>query len=101
MAKIGKLMVQDGIWENMRIVSSDWIAKSTKLQTAHHDYGYYWYPLEISGSFYAEGHGGQLIYVVQSRQLVVVITADSCSDVVALSSRFYELFNDISNSIIE
>lgn len=101
MAKIGKLMVMNGIWNGEQIVSVEWIAESTKLQTSHQNYGYYWYPMEITGAFYAEGHGGLLIYVVQDRQLVVVITADSYSDSVALASRFYELFNDILNAIID
>jgi CubicO group peptidase (beta-lactamase class C family) len=99
MAKIGKLMVQDGIWDGEEIVSAEWIAESTKVQTTHQTYGYYWYPWEAQGTFYAEGHGGQLIYVVPGKQIVVVITADSYSNSRALSSRFGELFIGIMNAV--
>jgi len=99
MAKIGKMLVQDGLWEDERIVSSSWIAESTKLQSVHQNYGYYWYPLDEPGAFFAEGHGGQLIYVVQSLRLVVVITADSYSNGNALGSNFQQLFNGIIEAL--
>ena len=101
MAKIGKLMVQNGLWNGEQIVSEEWIAESTKLQTSHQTYGYYWYPLEAERAFSAEGHGGQLIYIVPEKQLVVVITADSYSNSKALSSNFYELFNYILYAITD
>ena len=100
MAKIGKLMQQNGVWEEEQIVSADWIAQSTQLQSTHENYGYYWYPLDQEGAFYAEGHGGQLIYVVQDLQLVVVITADSDSNRKSLSSNFEVLFASILDAII-
>ena len=99
MAKIGKMMQQNGMWENTQIVSADWIAESTKLQSTHHDYGYYWYPLDEAGAFYALGHGGQYIYVVPNLQLVIVTTADPCSNSIALGSNFQLLFNDIQEAI--
>ncbi len=101
MAKIGKLMAQNGVWDGEQIVSASWIAESTRLQTSHQNYGYYWYPWQERKTFYAEGHGGQLIYIVQEKQLVVIITADSYSDVKELSARSGELFNDIWNAIID
>ena len=99
MAKIGRMMQQNGLWEDQRIVSTDWIAQSTKLQSTHQNYGYYWYPLDEEGAFYASGHGGQLIYVVQRLKLVVVITADSYSNTAALKSDFDVIFNDILKAI--
>ena len=101
MAKIGKLMVQNGMWNGQQLVSAEWVAESTRLQTSHQTYGYYWYPWEELEAFYASGHGGQLIYVVPGEQLVVVITADSYSNSQALSSNFGELFINIVNAIIE
>ena len=100
MAKIGKLMQQNGIWEGEQIVSADWIARSTRLQSTHENYGYYWYPSDKTGAFYAEGHGGQYIYVLQDLHLVVVITADSDSSTKALSSNFEELFDTILGAIM-
>ncbi len=101
MAKIGRLMAQNGMWNGRQIVSADWVAESTRLQTTHQTYGYYWYPWEEQETFYASGHGGQLIYVVPGRQLVVVITADSYSNSRALSSNFGQIFVDIMNAITD
>jgi len=101
MAKIGKLMVQDGMWNGMQVVSSEWIAESTKRQSTNQNYGYYWYPWEEENAYYASGHGGQLIYVVPDQQLTIVITADSYSNSSALSARFDELFKGVLNSIID
>jgi CubicO group peptidase (beta-lactamase class C family) len=101
MAKVGQLMVQDGMWRGERIVSSEWIAESTKLQTSHQTYGYYWYPWESQDAYYAEGHGGQLIYVVPAKRIVVVVTSDSYSNSRALSSRFDELFIGIMNAVVD
>ncbi len=101
MAKIGRLMVQGGVWDGEQLLSAEWIAESTKVQTAHQTYGYYWYPWEAQGTFFAEGHGGQLIYVVPDKQIVVVITADSYSNSRALSSRFDELFIGIMNAVAD
>ena len=101
MAKIGKLMQQNGVWEGTRLVSAEWIAESTRLQSTHQNYGYYWYPMDETGAFYASGHGGQLIYIVQNLQLVVVITADSYSNSAALASNFDVLFDNIKDAIIQ
>lgn len=101
MARIGQLMLQNGVWKGERIVSSEWIAVSTRQQTTHHVYGYYWYPWEAVGAYYAQGHGGQLIYVVPDKQIVVVITADPYSNSRALSSRFDELFIGILDAVLD
>ena len=55
--------------------------------------------MDEPGAFFAEGHGGQLIYVVQRLQLVVVITADPYSSGNALGSNFHQLFNEIIEAI--
>jgi CubicO group peptidase (beta-lactamase class C family) len=101
MAKVGRLMVQDGVWDGEEIVSAEWISESTKEQTSHQTYGYYWYPWEEQGTFYASGHGGQLIYIVPEEHIVVVITADSYSNSRALASRFDELFTGIMNAVVD
>lgn len=99
LAKIGKLLVQNGIWDSERIVSAEWITKSTKPQSSHQTYGYYWYPMDDNISYYAEGHGGNLMYVVPGRQLAVIITADPYSNANELSSRFHDLFLEIIGAI--
>ncbi|MFC1726414.1 serine hydrolase domain-containing protein [candidate division KSB1 bacterium] len=101
MAKIGQMMLQDGLWNGERILSAEWIAESVKLQTTHQTYGYYWYPWDEKEAYYASGHGGQLIYIAPDKQLVVVFTADSYSNVAELSSYFYQLFNIVYDAVID
>ena len=98
MAKIGQLMLNKGIWNETRLVSEDWILESTKKQSEFQDYGYYWYPIE-DVAFYAEGHGGQLIWVYPEKELVVVITSESYAKTYNLSSGYENLFNEIIRSI--
>lgn len=101
MAKIGKLMAQNGMWDGEQIISSEWIEESTKLHISWAHYGYYWYNIkQDTGAIYAVGHGGQYIYIVPLENLVIVTTADPYSDMGALSSDFHIIFNDIIDAII-
>jgi CubicO group peptidase (beta-lactamase class C family) len=84
MAKVGQLLVRRGEWKGQRIISSTWLATATRPQTRTGDYGYYFW-LSPDGSFRASGHGGQIIHVWPSLDLVVVITADPYSDIEKLS----------------
>lgn len=93
MAKIGFLYLNGGEWDGRRIVSEEWVDIST---TAHASgassitgvnigggaYGYQWWISEVAGyaSYYANGYGGQLIYVVPALD-VVVVTAVAGTDV--------------------
>ena len=101
MAKIGKLMAQDGLWNDEQILSSVWINESTKRQSFHQNYGYYWYPVEEPEAYYAEGHGGQLIWILPGEQLVVVITSDSYAKSYLLSSNYNNIFQAIRDAIID
>ena len=87
MAKIGKLVLDKGMWHGRRIISEAWIQESTQGRIAHVDavdslrYGYQWWVDEgkvgdrqISW-ITAVGFGGQRIYIVPAFGLVVVITA--------------------------
>ena len=82
MAKIGKLYVQDGMWEGQQLVPSEWVEASSQNQapggSASAGYSYLWW---ISGEtgyrgFYGAGYGGQYIYVIPALDVVVVITGD-------------------------
>jgi CubicO group peptidase (beta-lactamase class C family) len=101
MAKIGKLMEQNGFWDGEQIVSSEWVEESTALRIPSDYYGYYWHNIEHdTGAIYAVGHGGQYIYIVPHVNLVIVTTADPYSDMGALSEDFHIIFNDIIDAII-
>ncbi len=78
MAKIGYLYLKNGEWDGRQVISSGWISSSTKPHATKDDRygeGYLWTIDSTQGSFIAHGAGGQEIYVLPSKQLVVVMTA--------------------------
>ncbi len=88
LAKIGQLVLDQGVWHGQRIVSSGWIKAMTAPQVVRPGgwYGYLWWPgrSSIDGRTInwtsAVGRGGQYLYVVPSMDLVVVVTAGVYDD---------------------
>ncbi len=74
-AKIGRLCLNQGNWNGKQIVSKDWIAQSTKVETIAGSVAYYqyqwWLPSE-TGDFMAEGILGQFVYVNPAKKLIIV-----------------------------
>ena len=80
LARFGYLVLRDGNWNGTRIVSSNWIAESTRAYTENArdgaGYGYLWW---INGfglpekNFYALGALGKFVVVIPGRDLVVVL----------------------------
>lgn len=75
MLKIGQLALQEGAWRGERVVPSDWIAESTRVQ-ANGDYGFYWWVHQEGVLYSAKGDGEQMILVCPALDLVVVLTGD-------------------------
>ena len=75
MAKVGQMLLQNGMWKGRRIVDSAWIAEATSIHVSQIGYGYYFWILKELGAYQAAGHGGQSIIVVPGKNLVVVVTA--------------------------
>ncbi|GGI67015.1 6-aminohexanoate-dimer hydrolase [Polymorphobacter multimanifer] len=88
MAKIGEMVRGEGLYSGRRIVSAGWIRDSlaSKFSISDSDpfadgYGYFWYSKvhEINGKAvpvsFASGNGGNKIYVIPSRRMVVAITS--------------------------
>jgi CubicO group peptidase (beta-lactamase class C family) len=93
-AKLGRLYLEGGRLNGVRIVPEAWVAESTALDPAIDDpayypdefgqalygdldgwYGYMWYGMRRAGGpddFFAEGDHGQFIYVSPARDLVIV-----------------------------
>lgn len=81
MLKFGLLYLQQGLWQNKQVISSELCIAST---TAHIEveepergqYGWHWWceQEEQNPYYYARGYGGQFIIVVPKPQLVVVFT---------------------------
>ena len=74
--KTGKHMIQSSNWEGKQIVDYTWITQATSIHSgADMPYGYYfWIVPSIEGCMMI-GHGGQILFVCQSINLVVVNTA--------------------------
>lgn len=90
MAKFGLLYLNDGRWQGGQIVPADWVHES--LQVYSEDawsyrigsnfkdmsYGYQWWSARAGGRrwWFAWGHGGQQIALVEDLDMVIVVTAD-------------------------
>ncbi|HPG41461.1 MAG TPA: serine hydrolase [bacterium] len=99
MAKIGLLVLNDGVWNGEQIVPKEWIVASTKpyiAESPFFDYGYQWWyrskrnqcwwhdPVHGGKSehdmFLALGAGGQYIMVIRDLNMVIVTTASDYND---------------------
>ncbi|MDM4719601.1 serine hydrolase [Micromonospora sp. WMMA1363] len=80
LARIGELVLADGVLNGQRIVPADWIHTmlQPRLQTSWGgQYGYQWYIESIKGRRLVAGmgNGGQRLYVLPDLDLTVAITA--------------------------
>jgi CubicO group peptidase (beta-lactamase class C family) len=110
MLRIGKLVLNKGKWNYEQIVSEEWIDESTKFQISTNDiipygssYGYYWWRASASNYdfFYANGHGGQFIFIVPAIEVVIVATTNwsDLNDQQA-GLLWYNLINIIVNEVL-
>ena len=81
MAKIGLLMLNKGMHNGEQIVSAEWMQQSmrnnVKLPGPFDGYGYLWWKQAFTNdteSYFADGNGGQQIFIIPSKDLVVVFT---------------------------
>lgn len=84
MLAFGELYLNNGRYNNAQIVSADWVqvshqAHATSPRGQGRFYGYGWWLREMAGMLVplAWGYGGQLIFVVEEYDLVIVATSDS------------------------
>lgn len=111
MARIGKLVLNMGMWNGQQLVSEEWIEQSTSVQTEFPDpgFGYYWwiyqadYPhLPEVRAIQAEGSGGQMICIVPEKDLIIVMTSEPYTDgQTSLEGEFFFLAKMIINAIEE
>ncbi|MBR4772137.1 MAG: serine hydrolase [Bacteroidales bacterium] len=78
LAKIGRLYLNNGMWEGKRIVSEDWIHLTTDYDPAS-NYHYSWYDVRFESfktgqhpGFYAIGIYNQVLYVNPYNKLIMV-----------------------------
>lgn len=80
MARIGRLVLNEGVWNGRAVVSSDWIREATREHfspSGDDEYGYLWWGLDEpqpGGVDFAMGLGSQYIAVVPALRLAVVVT---------------------------
>ncbi len=86
--KLGQMMLDDGVWNGQRIVSHDWVARSTAplKDLRGLKYGYFWWGMDFPyrggtvHGFFAAGNGGQVVMVVPKLDLVVAFYGGNYGD---------------------
>ena len=86
LAKIGQLMLDQGVWNGTRLVSAAWVAESVRGQLPtkpgqppmRTNYGLMWWTvgpdvLQDAGTFSARGYGGQYLFVFPKTRTVAVL----------------------------
>lgn len=90
LARFGELYLDDGIVEGERILPEGWVQDSLRSYSINVygnrlseyirnvGYGFFWWSAQTGKyrSDFAWGHGGNLVFVVQDLDLVIVTTAD-------------------------
>lgn len=82
MMKIGQMILNNGYYNDKKIISQEWLEDSfrsyTQSNNNSNDYGYMWWKQEIRGyeSVFACGYGGQYLFIIPELESVVAITSD-------------------------
>jgi CubicO group peptidase (beta-lactamase class C family) len=104
LAKIGSMMLDSGRWQNNIIVSQPWIRNSTRsrFNIGYYRYGYQWwgfsnfnpisYNVTQNDIYFAWGTGGQFMFLVPHRNIVVVSTSNNYND--EIEFQMFRLFRD-------
>ncbi|WPB75845.1 serine hydrolase [Archangium violaceum] len=88
--KLGQLYLSGGMWNGRRVVSKQWVERSTAKHSTlepGRTYGYTWWRHDIRAGdrvyseYEASGNGGQLVMVVPELDLVVMFTAGNYNHV--------------------
>ena len=102
MMKLGQLYLNDGVWKNERIVSSEWVKEATKLQietpldTDPHiwrcGYGYQFWMSPFPEAYRADGAYGQISTVFPKQDLVVAVQCPEYGDFEKVRKALHERF---------
>ena len=102
--KFGLLMLNNGMWNNQEIVSSDWITTSTTPHIKgswpkNSDYGYLWRLLErnVGGkkmkTIEAWGNGGQLLIIIPEIKMTITFTGGNYNLFPEMEEKPFEILN--------
>lgn len=79
LAKIGRLYLNNGVWNGKKIVSESWIQQSTTYSDENEGYHFCWYNTSSVGAekpeypgYYAMGIRGQILYINPCKNLIMV-----------------------------
>jgi CubicO group peptidase (beta-lactamase class C family) len=115
-AKFGYLYLNKGYWEDRKVVSREWVEKSTQTDPTvkmWNAYGYLWHvnlPVRLSirrpplstaaipaDGYMAEGVRGQNIFIIPSKDLVIVRVASQTKEAMDLVKFLTMVLNTIEN----
>lgn len=74
-AKLGRLYLKKGKFQEKQIVPKDWVERSTKIDTSNGSAAYYQYQFWLptaNGDFLMDGFLGQYVYVNPEKELIIV-----------------------------
>ncbi len=71
-ARIGLLMLNNGLWRNQRIVSRDWVEQSARKSQKFENYGLLWWLYDTPKGYGAQGYLDTNLYVFPKQDLIVV-----------------------------
>lgn len=110
-ARLGLLYLSGGMWDGKRILSEDWFSRSVtdtiQVRNGPLDYGYMWwvgvggqkqYEFPNDRTYSARGNGGQYIFVIPSRDLVIVHARDTRKGTEFDGKLFNEVFHAIADA---
>jgi hypothetical protein len=81
LARIGKLYLDDGVWNGQRLLQAGWAAEATKrhaeVATNGPGYGYQWWRYDRRGAdvWAGNGFGGQFIIILPAHDIVAVVNS--------------------------
>lgn len=76
LAKLGRLYLHNGIWENKQLLSSDFISEAIKRDSTDDNNFNFQYSFglgpKLYGSYYSKGLYGQLIYIYPKKNILII-----------------------------
>lgn len=80
--KFGQFCLQNGNWNQTQVLPENWLETSTRSLEDGFDgkFGYHWWISERYSGYYANGHGGQRVFIFPKEELVIVHISEPSTD---------------------
>ena len=116
LAKIGQMVLNDGVYNSKQIVSSKWLDKVFEVHQidgvwervfdstgAKLGYGYLWYITKLNGYnlHFAYGYGGNFIVIVPKENLLIITTANNQTSLDKAAANPSKIFNGIVSVLLD